>query len=434
MDLTLLSLVGRLRWLLPVLLVMLLAVVVFLALPPRTIIIEAGPEAGTWYQDALKLRTFLAARGIEVKIRTTDASMTVIADVNRANSDVDVGFAVHSLENAHFRRVTTLGTIEYQPLFVFYRASLGELSSLVQLRGKRIILPPTDSAAARSMMPLLGALGLSPNNTTITFRPLSDRLAALMDGDADAGLVILSPDAPLIRELAARPDLRIMDFPQAEAIERTFLTLHQTGLPRGSFNLETDVPPNSLHLVALLSDVVVRDDLHPAIIYLLLQAMSEEFGRGDLTTRMGEFPSARNRELTLNKFASDYYRAGLPWHYRYLPLWLGSVIGYYIAMIIPMIVLLPVYNLLNLPSFKEVFKAIQRYLWQRALSSIEQRLDNGVPLGHSYRRALSVIEYSLQPDSSDKTCREALERIRTKQRLGGVGSVESACSPPLVPR
>ena len=421
MHVTALRLVGRLRWFLLGLVLVVLGIGLIAPLPPHSITIETGPEGGTWYAAALKLKDNLRDHGIKVNIRTNNSSLKIVNDLNDPSSGVDVAFAIQSLDPTRLPMVATLGSTEYQPLFIFYRASFGSLTSPAQLRGKRIILPPEDSATTGVALPLLRAFGVTPTNTTITYHSFAERLGPLISGDADAGLVMLSASSPAIRELALQPDLRIMDVSQAAAIERTFPALHATELPRASYSLEDDIPPADIRLIAATSDIVVRNDLHPAIIYLLLQAMSQQYLGGDLTARRGEFPSPQNRQIPLNKQADEYYHSGVPWEYRALPIWLGSIIGFYVVLIVPIIVILPVYNWLKLPSGEAIFKTVQRQFWLRTLRAIERRLDSGLTLLPQYIRALAVIEFGLKASSPDTACDDVLKRIKTKiEEIGKV--------------
>jgi len=408
------NLIWRLRRVLLLVLLVLLIVGLLAPLPPRSITIESGPEGGTWHQAALKFRDYLEPEGIKVYIRTNNATLAIVNDVDDPSSDIDVSFAVQPVDTARFPNITTLGSTEYQPLFVFYRASFGQITSLSALRGARLILPPQNSATTAAALPLLRAFGVTPNDTTITYHPLSELVAPLLSGQADAAFVMLAAGSPVIRELALRDDLRIMDFPQAKAIERTFPSLHATVLPRASYSLSPEMPAADIRLVAATSDVAVRKQLHPAIAYLLLQAMSDEYSKGDLTSSEGEFPAPRNRQIPLNKNADNYYRGGLPWAYRVLPVWLASIIGFYIVLIIPIAVLLPVYNWLNLPGGDEIYAKVQRYVWLLTLRAIERRLDAGVPLLHSHKRALALIVLALQAEVAENPCEQVVERIKTK--------------------
>ena len=53
----------------------------------------------------------------------------------------------------------------------------------------------------------------------------------------------------------------------------------------------------------------MRDDLHPALQYLLLETASEVHGGPGVFNRAGEFPAAEPVDLPLSEPAREYYRA-----------------------------------------------------------------------------------------------------------------------------
>jgi hypothetical protein len=89
-------------------------------------------------------------------------------------------------------------------------------------------------------------------------------------------------------------------------------------------------------LFALKASLVVRQDLHPAIQYLLLDAAEKiHFGPG-IFHKAGYFPSAEAIDLPLSDEARDFYRSGRPFLQRHLPFWLAVLIDQLLILIIPM--------------------------------------------------------------------------------------------------
>src|SRR5262249_16998283 len=62
---------------------------------------------------------------------------------------------------------------------------------------------------------------------------------------------------------------------QAEAIAKTVPGLKHVVLWRGLLNLSGDLPNSDVNLLALRNRVLVRKDLHPALQYLLMEALRE---------------------------------------------------------------------------------------------------------------------------------------------------------------
>lgn len=85
--------------------------------------------------------------------------------------------------------------------------------------------------------------------------------------------------------------------------------------------------------------MVVRDNLHPALASLLLQAMSDVNGKTGFFQRAGEFPSYKDRSFDLSDDAVRYYKTGPPLQ-RYLPFWLAVLVERLFVLILPVVILL----------------------------------------------------------------------------------------------
>ena len=86
-----------------------------------------------------------------------------------------------------------------------------------------------------------------------------------------------------------------VSFAQADAYHRRFPFLSKLTLPQGVADLVRDYPPFDVTVLAPTANLIVRDDLHPALQSLLLQAASEVHGRAGFFQRAGEFPAYKDR-------------------------------------------------------------------------------------------------------------------------------------------
>jgi len=68
--------------------------------------------------------------------------------------------------------------------------------------------------------------------------------------------------------------------------------------------------------------VLVRNDLNPALISLLAQALLETHRAPGLFQRAGEFPIPTDTEFPMAESAVEFYKNGPSFLHRYLPLWM----------------------------------------------------------------------------------------------------------------
>lgn len=327
----------RVRLLLGIVAALMLAAVA--ARPPSSLVIETGPVGGSYHQVALQYRDFLATRGIAVTIRTNPHSTEIIDNVARAGSGTDVGFIAQNVSDQTGLPVVTIGQIQLQPLFVFASAELGQRSTLDVLRGRRIVMPPRDSATSKAAITLLGLYDITEENTVFTFMPLAEAAKRLQAGEFDGGAFMLAPENALIRTLTSDTSLRLVPQLEARAIANHMPFLRPVVLPRGIYNIADSIPPVDTPLVAAMVGVVVRADLHPYLVHMLLEAISVTHRAPGFVSAGSELPTLAGAQLRAHPAAINYFKAGLPRAYRDLPPWLASMIERWDGIVLPALVI-----------------------------------------------------------------------------------------------
>lgn len=283
----------RLGW---VLLALLVIVAVVAPQPSRHLTIETGPTGGSYHAAAVEYAAWLKQHGLDVTIRPKDDSLHIIDDVNAPDSHVDFGFVVQQVDPSKYPNVVSLGSTEYQPLFAFYKADLGDIDNLAKLKGRRLAFPARDSATTEVALTLLQHFGVTEANTPMTFSTLTKAHRALGAGEADAAFLMLAAGNPLVQQLALRPDLQLMRFSHATAISHLMPNLHVVPLPAGSFSLKDDLPSEQIPLLAATTEVIAKKSLNTAIGYLLMQALTDTHSHGD-SLQAGRVPFRRTRHL-----------------------------------------------------------------------------------------------------------------------------------------
>ena len=328
-DATLRPRFGLRRLLLLLLVLVVFALLGVLSRPPHRLVIETGPEGGSYHQVALQYRAFLARRGIDVVIQPQPNSMEIVRHVADPKSSVQVGFVAQDVRDMANEPVFAVGQIQLQPLFIFASAELGRRSVLDNLRGRRIVMPPEDSATSDAAVKVLALYDITAENTSFTFMPLAEAAKALQTGRFDAGIFMLAPENPTIRALAADSSLRLMPYTEGRAVANHLPFLRPVVMPRGIYNIADVIPPHDTPLVAATVGVVIQENIHPYLVYSLLEAMSALHRAPTFLSGAGEFPTLAGAQLAAHPQALTYFKSGVPWAYRELPPWLASVIDRY---------------------------------------------------------------------------------------------------------
>jgi TRAP-type uncharacterized transport system substrate-binding protein len=313
-------------WLLPVLRLLVfiaaaavIAAGVWYARPPHDLTIEVGAVGGSYYDNAVQYRDYLARRGINLHIVSNNNTLDIVKDVADPAVPIDVGFIAEDVTALRGADVSTLSIVQLQPLFVFASAELGRRTILDDLRGRRIVTLPIGSATANAALRVFQLLDVTQENTSFTFLPLADAVRELRAGKFDAGAFMLSPDNKLIREMAADSGLTLMPFGEVRAIANQLPFLRPVVLPRGIYNIADGIPPNDTPLLAASVGLVAHNGLHPWIIYSLLDAVGKTHRGATLVSEAGDFPTISGSQLEVDPIAVQWYKNGLPWVWRALP-------------------------------------------------------------------------------------------------------------------
>jgi len=313
--------------------------------PPSHLVISAGGKSGAYEQFARRYAAILARNGITLEVRASSGSLENLERLEKG--EVDVAFIQGGVtlpkedeEEGLFAEapVQSLGSVFYEPVWVFYRGS-ERLTRLTQLKGKRLAIGEEGSGVRQLARQLLAANDLEKDAQLL---PLAGLKAAeeLQQGRIDAAFVIAAQEAPVVQVLLRSPGVRVMSFTQAEAYQRRFPFLNRLIMPEGVADLVRNFPPSDIELLAPTANLAVRGDLHPALQGLLLQAAAEVHGQSGFFQKAGEFPAYKDRFLPLSPEAARYYKSGPPFLERFLPFWLATLMDRLVVLLVPLFALL----------------------------------------------------------------------------------------------
>lgn len=315
--------------------------------PSDRFVMTTGADGGAYHLFAQRYRDILQRENITMTLKPSAGSIDNLQRLQSANSEIEVGLVQAGVLSAEATTgLRSLGALYYEPLWVFYRGR-DEIDKLSQLAGKRIAVGPEGSGTRALALQLLKASGIDPAAPNLVPFGGSEAVKALIDEDVDAALLVASPDAPTVRELAKAKDIKLASLVQAEAFTRRFPFLTVLQLPRGAIDLASDLPARDVTLLATTANLVIKEEFHPALGLLLLQAASEVHGHAGVLQKTGEFPAPKESEFILADEAKRYFKNGPPLLRRYLPFWLANLIERLAVLLLPLIaVVLPLFKIL----------------------------------------------------------------------------------------
>jgi len=310
------------------------------AAPPGTVVMTTGGEGRTYAALGERYRQILARSNVHLKLLPSSGPVENLRRLKDKSLAVDVGFLQGGMSSSsEAPDLLSLGSISYNPLWVFYRSDK-TFDDFSQLKGKRIAIGPEGSGSRKFWVDLAktGQGGDSPTALSDLAGEAANK--ALKDGRVDVVITLGTADNIFVQDLLHSQNVKLMSLSQAEAYTRIFPTLSHVILPKGVVNLAKRVPASDIHLLAATTNLVVRDTMHSALIYLLLDAAAEIHGGPGWVNKAGEFPAPKVQDFPLSDQAERFYKGGRPFLLDYLPFWVAVFLDRIVKILIPVAVII----------------------------------------------------------------------------------------------
>ncbi|MFL6566740.1 MAG: TAXI family TRAP transporter solute-binding subunit, partial [Burkholderiales bacterium] len=355
--------------------------------PPKRVVLATGPENSAYAKWGELYAAELKRYGIRVELRQTMGSLQNRRLLRDPKEKVDVAFvqggsndgslAADDKKKEDMEELVSLGTVAYDPVWIFYRAEsakkLGKdalVSALPQMRGWRVNVGVRGSGTPGITGRIFAANLVERDELKRSNLDETAAVVALLGAELDAAVLVSPPESPMVQMLLQTPGIRLYEYLQAESYARRYPFLSPVVLPRGVVDIARDVPPADTTLIATTTSLLAREDIHPALVQLFVQAAARIHSGPGWIARAGTFPNSRQSEFALAKDAARYYQSGPPLLQRYLPFWLANLIDrMWVALFSIIAVLIPLSRLVP-PLY--AFRIRSRvFRWYRNLRQIE---------------------------------------------------------------
>jgi hypothetical protein len=386
-------------------------------LPPRHLAIAAG-MAGSGYDNfARQYARILAQHGVELEIRNSAGAVEDLDLLRDPASGVQAALTTFGFtQPVDADTLYSLGGIFDAAIFIFYR-NAEPITLFAQFRGKRLSIGMPGSALRSLILEVLKATDGLGASTHLFDLDYTQAIDALIAGEIDVAIVPQLDGNPLQRALGA-PGIGLMSVAQAEAIAKTVPGLKHVVLSRGLISLSRDIPNSDIDLLASRNRLLVRKELHPALQYLLLEAMREVHWPAGTFNRLGEFPAEQPNDLPLSPTAEAFYRAGPTFWQRYTSFWLTSLLNRIVFFVIPVVAaLIPVIGF-ALPFYRWLnTRRIDRL--HRALRNLEREFVQNADRSRlvEYQRRIAEIEAAMRLLKVARPFEADLHRLRIHLRM-----------------
>jgi hypothetical protein len=260
-------------------------------------------------------------------------------------------------------KIIYLGSIDFEPIFFMIRRGLTQnitrnvLESFTQLN---VETGQIGTGTLAQLSRLLALDNVKSNNLNIEAMTDQEAVTALLANNIDGMVLVDGIESDNMMKLLQSEEVKILDFPRAQAYRRRLPYLQVLTIPVGSLNLPKNIPSQDIQILSTTTALIAKSDLHPAIQYLLARASTDIAGQANFFADSREFPQFNDPKIKHSEIAREYYLKGSPYFQNYLPFWLAEIIDRLIFIILPFSALAyPV--LLALPRYR--YERLNRKIW-----------------------------------------------------------------------
>ena len=268
------------------------------------------------------------------------------------------------------------------------------------------------------MLEVLKATDALDESTRLVDLEYPQAIEALIANEIDVAMFPIQLDDNLLQRALGAPGVRLMNVAQAEAISKIVPGLKHVVLWRGLISLTRDIPNSDVDLLAVRNRVLVRNDLHPALQYLLLEAMREVHWKSGPFNRLGEFPAEQPNDLPLAPTAQAFYRSGPTFWQRYTSFWLTSLLSRIVFFVIPVVaILIPVIGFA--PRIYKWLRVRRIEQLHRALGNLERELEHNFSRSRFgvYQIRIAEIESAVRSLKVARPFEVDLHRLKVHLRM-----------------
>lgn len=305
--------------------------------PPREIWAATGPAGSSNEVLGKRYASYFAERGVTLHLVPTEGSVENVHRLQDPQDKVMAGFVMAGAAPHHAKGIQTLGSINYQPLWCFYRSPvplpIKERETLIL--SHNVNMGTTNSGTHLLMQEMLKLNGITGDLSKFKQYPDEQAIEMLRDGRLDSVCIVDTYESPNVQKLLKIPGLQLSAFERAEAYARMVPALEMVTIPEGALDLPTNRPSTSSPMIATTTEILIDERLHPAIQTLFLMAAKDINGKESFFSKEGQFPVFMDSSQHRSKEAQIFYEKGTPLLMEVLPFWLAEFIRRLVITLLP---------------------------------------------------------------------------------------------------
>lgn len=315
--------------------------------PTRSLNLAVG-QKGTSYEVLGKnIQTYFQRYGLEVNLVETTGMQEGVVKLDDDQSVINAAFMTAGQPApVAWSGLVSLGSVQYSPLWMIYRGATPQ--DFRDFIHRKIAIGADGTNTQALFRALAGAYGFQLADQSNLLRVKHAEAVTLFNaGLIDAIFIVDGIDSDNIRNLLQNPDNQIYSFQRTDALTWQYPYLSKLIIPKGALDLKITRPNKDTDLLATSTTLLVEENTHPYIQWLLLKAIRDIHNEGDHHfSPENFFPARLDSNVALSEIADRYYDSGFPELVKYMPFWLAVYLDrFWVVLLSFLAIVLPVREL-----------------------------------------------------------------------------------------
>jgi NMT1-like family len=302
-------------------------------LPPQRLTLAAGNPEGGYAEDARRYAARLEYAGVSTQIIFDEGWTGITSRFAKTDDAAQAGFVQGLYAHQLHSNVRALAVVAREPLWVMTRDT--SVTSIEQLRGKRVALGVPGSSSHASAQLVLDAHGLSLADLSPLPMQGLKAVNALIDGQTDASIQLMAVRTQAVQLALQNPVLQFVGLSQSEKVRSKEARLRPMVLPQGAVDLRSNVPMEDLSMLSTDTHLVVREHMHPALQRLMLKTAIESHEIPTLLQRDRDYPSWSPVDIPLSMHAAANATTQ-PGFESVFPYWWAQLVRNVVLYVLPL--------------------------------------------------------------------------------------------------
>ena len=281
--------------------------------------IGTGGTAGTYYPIGGAIAEVLNKEipGMSASAQSTGASVANInmlsdGEVDLATVQNDIAYyAAHGTEMFQDKKVDGLQGIAslYPETCQFVTLKSSGITSLAELKGKRIAVGAVGSGVEANVRQILAAYGVTYSDIDAQYLSFAEGASALKDGNVDVAVLTAGYPTASVQDIAAQNPVRLLpvEGKAADALIAQYPFYTKTVIPAGTYAGFDEEVPSVAVMAMLVAGPTVNDDLGYCVTKAIFSNLDRLQAAHAVGKQIAKDTAKTGMSLPMNAGAEKYF-------------------------------------------------------------------------------------------------------------------------------